>query len=274
MIKHILLTRFNVVTNYSVNREPPTTEWLLNRLEIFKKLTLPSIEAQIIQPDLWLVFVDRNSPTVFLNELKLLLCRNDYNYELCFCDIFNSEFIVNVIRRNLTENDKWVLTSRVDNDDGLHPNFIKKLQENIVLQTGFMNITSGLIFTDKKAYRKNDYSNAFISLLEPVDNLSSVFVVDHINARDFANVKQIDLKDGWLQYVHGENVSNQIRGVRVSSSCIDANVKNIIPTDFKYESNALILFDNTILILFRYGKSLYRRFKFELNRLKNSTFFR
>ena len=73
---HLVLTRFNVPGYGAVLDE----DWLLHRLDLFRRFTLPSIDAQTVRSFRWIVFVDSSSPAWLLDELESLL--GDERYEI------------------------------------------------------------------------------------------------------------------------------------------------------------------------------------------------
>ena len=77
------------------------------------------------------------------------------------------------------------------------------------------NLTNGYVFDGRRAYAHAHPSNAFASLLEPWDTARTVSDVQHMDLAAAGPVVQVDGPGGWLQVVHGGNVSNKIRGRRV-----------------------------------------------------------
>lgn len=265
MIQHILTTRFNVKTLNSRNKQPDIS-WLYSRLALFKEITIPSIINQTILPDFWFVFFDVNTPVEIKESITHIINKYDGLFIACYVDFFSCTTVKNVLAEYLPKNTDWLVSTRLDNDDALNNCFIETIQKNVkVGHLEFINITSGLIITSNKAYSKNDYSNPFISLSEPFVGFETVWVKEHHRVSSHAPIKQLQLKHGWIQCVHGGNIANQVRGVRVKKENVSESVSPHLIQHVKHVNFIEYLIDNTIFLLKRYSGSLFRRIKTELN---------
>jgi Putative rhamnosyl transferase len=222
--QHILLTRFNVrfVDDPNAPSIGVDPTWLEDRFQLFERYCLPSILAQKSSNFIWLIFFDTATPEPFLSRAKALaeLDRRIIPY---FAATLPINVVTNTIRQFLPEPaPQWILTSRVDNDDGIAPDFVSAIQEAQSLKTSeVLNCPLGLIACEGRAYLRRDDSNAFISLSEPYQNFRTVLsILRHRNAHAEYPVKQLAETPLWLQIVHKRNVSNRIRGWRVEASAI------------------------------------------------------
>ena len=113
----------------------------------------------------------------------------------------------------------WILTTRLDNDDGLHEDFIKTVQN--VVRPGAseaINFPLGLVLTDRAIYSSSQRSNAFISVFEDALSCKTVLQISHNEMVKRFAIREISTHPMWFQHVHGGNVSNKIRGQRLPSS--------------------------------------------------------
>jgi hypothetical protein len=127
-------------------------------------------------------------------------------------------FVSESIVKAIPAEPEWLLTTRLDNDDGLHEDFAARVQDAQTLQRAeVLNGPVGIILCGDRAYRQRHLSNAFISLSEPFSARKTIFEVQyHIHADKFYPVRQLEPEPMWLQVIHGGNVSNRVRGRRVS----------------------------------------------------------
>lgn len=93
---------------------------------LFENYCLPSVKKQTNQNFIWFVFFDINTPDSFRNKIKII--EDDYqNFKPIFVDginMLNSTFIQYVVNHS-KDDDEFVITTRLDNDDFIHKNFIK-----------------------------------------------------------------------------------------------------------------------------------------------------
>jgi hypothetical protein len=130
------------------------------------------------------------------------------------------------IREQIPSGARHVITSRLDNDDGLATDYVRRVHEAFrpVSCKEYLNLTEGFLLSAGKVYRHRDPHNAFVSLVEPVDGeIEGVWTYPHPEIGRHAPVRQIGGGPGWLQVVHGANVSNKVRGWRVPPSAIGDN---------------------------------------------------
>ena len=70
-----------------------------------------------------------------------------------------------------------------------------------------------------RVYADSHLSNAFMTWVEPFDDEArSALGVPHMRIDEFGEVVHLGPPAGWLQVVHGGNVSNKVRGRRVSAA--------------------------------------------------------
>lgn len=219
---HFILTRFNVPSEgkESLIRDKP--EWLKNRFVLFDKYCFPSVKNQTNQNFKWLIFFDDQTPPAFKQKIK------SYSKYEKLIPIYVEKWEFSKVKEAINKlvNKDYILTSRLDNDDGLNINYIETLKNNITTtDDAFYNFSYGITLHKNSVFKQKHLSNAFISRLEKTKNFKTVWDEQHQNIIKTHKTIQLDLEAAWLQVIHGENVSNCTRG-KLSNNL---NLKNGYP---------------------------------------------
>jgi hypothetical protein len=112
-----------------------------------------------------------------------------------------------------------LITTNLDNDDGLATDFIERIQmAGRKGEKTALYIVEGLIKSENRLYTFKDPRNAFCSVRETWESPITCWSNWHNLLGENLPVIEIGGKPAWLQVVHGRNVSNRIRGKRVSST--------------------------------------------------------
>lgn len=212
-IEHFLLTRFAVRIREAASAPDPT--WISARVEIFKAVCLPSVLAQTSKDFRWLVFLDSDVSQDLVSELEAILPSNG---EIIRVEGVCARDAIAAAVQSRTSGEK-VITSRVDNDDALHPTYIAKVRASLEpLDLSFVNFTRGYQYSRRRLLNYAHPSNAFISLVEPVgrEMLITVFADWHTRLRNYGPIVQVKAGRMWVQNCHGGNVKNQERGLRAN----------------------------------------------------------
>ncbi|MEQ1882906.1 MAG: glycosyltransferase [Burkholderiales bacterium] len=258
----LLLTRFNV--RIGEFRNPKATEvgWLTNRMNLFKEVTVTSILRQRVQPDRWFVFFDVETPETTRQQLAELTGKVPILSPI-FCKRCGPETYLRVVDEYLPASTDWIISTRIDNDDALHPNTLATVYESAEMgRREFINPTRGLVVANGKAYRKRDYSSPFISLSESRTEFATVWQGKHHQLNRHGSIRQIPSRDSWIQVIHGDNIANQVRGVRASPSTIDPDTLPPYLAKQLLDDGLLSLgLDNSIGLAGRYSRSALRRAK-------------
>jgi Putative rhamnosyl transferase len=216
-IDHVLLTRFNL-PSISVESIIRAKEgWLQQRMELFERYCLPSVSSQANRDFHWIIYFDPESP-------EWLKCRIQEHRSL---GLYQPFFRSSVSREELCADIRTVvgtpraelITTNLDNDDGLATDFIDRVQSaGRKGERTALYITQGLIKSENKLYIFKDPHNAFCSVRETWDSPITCWSSWHNLLGENMPVIEIGGEPGWLQVIHGRNVSNRIRGKLVSSS--------------------------------------------------------
>ncbi|PRB06844.1 hypothetical protein CQ046_01755 [Chryseobacterium sp. MYb7] len=217
---HVIMTRFNVPTKgWDETRsgfKPLTEEWLDDRFKLFRKYVLPSYKDQTNQNYIWLTFFDVKTSEKFRNIIKEI----EAEYPV-FKAVFVEDFdvmktkAVEIIPQFFNSDTKFVITSELDNDDMLHKDYVKTVQEHfkpvhdlvIDLRRGFQ-LT---MLPGRKAVVTvyNAVANPFVSLAESVDNFKTVLKERAHNCyRDYKDFSIEDTKEMYIQIIHQFNMMN------------------------------------------------------------------
>ncbi len=239
---HFLITQFNL---RNVHRSSPSEDdlwltWTRNRISLFKEYCLPSVLNQTTKDFLWLIFFDVDTPSEFRpfileledHELiKICYCKGNGDFFACYLDDVKTK-----VRPGI----RWIVTTRLDNDDILHKNALEIIQQNFIERDKFMiSLSSGYVMDIKRKILSHYFypMSPFISLIEDAQkNPVGIFAKPHTQwpslrlfiykeiYLDFFNQAERQsrfiLKHPlWIQVFHGNNVSNSFyRGLPVLKS--------------------------------------------------------
>lgn len=277
MFKHYLITRFNLKNkNWDVtknNESLLTREWMTHRIGLFNNFCLPSVTNQSNKDFSWLLFFDSTTDTDFKEELELLL-KSHKHFKAFFID--GMDAFHSSIKTFIDEDSKdspYVITSRIDNDDCIHKDYIKTIQEQFNSQE-FMAIDilkgySLQVSPDIMLGKKEHIFNPFISLIEKNDSPKTVWFSDHNMWKKESRRVEIANKRLWMSIIHEKNKVNEFDGYDnvlwkdiksdfIVSSIIDTKVsKEIIPHK-KWRSLSLKnkLYVNYVLMSKKFKKAL------------------
>jgi len=212
--RHVVLTVFNVRLHFGSNTAPDE-DWLRHRFGLFESLCYPSMRAQSNQRFTWLVLLDAGTPQTFRDRISA--CAAWPNFVPCYTDAIMSVDSFQAIRRDLISrhvgNPEYLITTTLDNDDAVHTDYIATIQRQFDCQHyEFVNFPHGFVldYAGRKLYRKHDTSSPFVSLIERMENFTTVWLASHRELPRFGPMRQVQVPPMWLQVVHGRNVSNNV----------------------------------------------------------------
>lgn len=225
-MKHYLITEWNV--------DMLDMEWLTARQKLFEKITLPSVMSQTNKNFEWILVSDARTP----DEFKVVL--DSYPATVFYFDFegfdwespeFNGsgtkgdimqrsidlEYIAKPLREFIGEQKTdYVITSRLDNDDGIsidHTDKIQRFAKQYWDGSRFwLNLVRGLKYCDGFVYPVNSAASPFISFVEPPEGLLTTYQVCHTEAKASKySIHQVrEGKGTWLQVIHGDNLLNKL----------------------------------------------------------------
>ncbi|WP_299441300.1 glycosyltransferase [uncultured Rhodospira sp.] len=220
---HAFITRFNIASPGRESDLRNRPGWLARRFEIFEKFTVPSMSSQTDQKFYWIILFDKDTPEEFRRRIEA--SRQKAPFIPYYTGFFDSRGWAEAVLMSLSARPQWILTTRLDNDDGLSTCHVERLHsavEGVHPERCAFNFLNGYILNKNRLYFQRHPKNAFFSLLEPMnETMCTANSIKHMELHKHVPIRQIGGRGGWLQVVHGENVSNKIRGWRVPASHAD-----------------------------------------------------
>ena len=117
------------------------------------------------------------------------------------------------IRDTLPERGDYLITTNLDNDDGLAVDFSERTRSvSTPDRQAVIYQTVGLIKSPDGVFLRRDRHNAFCSVRSSWDDAVTAWSEYHNEFPRVMPSVQIGDPPGWLQVVHGSNVSNRVRG--------------------------------------------------------------
>ena len=238
-VEHIVLTRFNLVGIGGLKSEQEWKTWNKNRFRIFKEYCLPSMLQQSASYK-WHLYFDEQTPVEHMAEIEELKLHSFIQiFFLNGKDAFFRDHMF-AIQKSLSTGTRWLMTTRVDNDDCLHRDAISAIQSRFVPRDQFIiNLSSGYTFNMETGIMSHYFylKSPFLSVVEDTkkDLLKGAYMKRHSQwepgkAAPWGRVIKSTLtgkqnhayiveRPFWLQLIHGENVSNDdLRGLPVRRS--------------------------------------------------------
>lgn len=214
-VDHVLLTRFNLPSVGAESIVRAKDGWLRTRIELFRRFCLPSVLGQTRQDFKWIIYLDPQSPQWLVSVM------DDLNHRGTFTPIYRAEVgrseLLGDLRSVSGGTHRELLTTNLDNDDGLAADFVERLQAAGSAGTrSALYLTNGLITSGNALYLRRDRSNAFCSVREDWEAARTCWSDWHNLLGQSMNVRELAGAPAWLQVVHDSNVSNRIHGKRVS----------------------------------------------------------
>jgi hypothetical protein len=214
---HVLLTRFNLPSASAERIIRARQGWLEERVGLFERYCLPSVQAQTSKDLHWIIYFDPESPAWLKDWI-------DGHRSLGFYQpIFRQSVSPDELRADIlsvvgTPRDE-LITSNLDNDDGLAADFTERIRSaGRKGARSAIYITAGLVKHEDRLYVLKDARNAFCSVRESGTSPLTCWCDWHNLLGSRMPVIEVGGRPGWLQVIHGRNVSNRIRGTYVSPS--------------------------------------------------------
>ncbi len=229
--KHFLITRFNLKSQHKswVTDKNQTAvlndEWMDHRIKLFREFCFPSVQKQTNKNFTWLIYLDYSTPEKYLNDLNKLFDSYPGPYKLCLSksyDEFLAGYCNDVIELNRNLKD-YIITTRFDNDDVAHKDFIGKIQYEFNFQSftaiNFVKIYTFDSLNKDKLFIDYLFSNHFISLIEKVHQGKIKGCYSKSDKQWNAGNDIIHIRKGTycMELVHDKNLINDYHGFPVLS---------------------------------------------------------
>ncbi len=220
MFDHYLMTRFNLRNpnwEFTKNNEALLTdEWMEDRMWLFENFCFPSVAAQTNTNFKWLICFDITTAEKYKQRITNLL-KGHGHIEALYIDGMPAFYpeIKKVIDGRSREK-PYLITSRIDNDDAIHKDFIDEVQKKFNAQDyRAIDIITGYSIQIKPTVmlgKKEHIFNPFISLIEKNDNPKTVWFSDHHMWKKESRVTQVYHKRLWIAVIHEKNKVNNFNG--------------------------------------------------------------
>ena len=236
---HLLVTRWNIKLS------PPRTcnaEWMKHRIELFKRFCLPSVREQTTKKFHWLLLIDKSTTGEYEKRISELVSPCDFPVK-----VLRSQTIKEYAN---SRKEKWLIASRLDNDDILAASYMEKMQERfrgrekliraklgyqMKIDKRFLPVPVNPEEEDLTLFLSGSRSGPFLSIHSKRES-GVLMDGDHtsINKRvsgrsPSALIPGVDfpieylLEPMWIQTIHGKNAGNSF------PPKIHMRPKNIVP---------------------------------------------
>lgn len=220
MFDHYLMTRFNLRNpkwELTKNNEMLLTEeWMEDRMWLFENFCFPSVASQSTKNFTWLLYFDNTTPQKYRDRVENLISPHP-NFEVHYIDGMPAFYpAIQTLIGKRSEKIPYLITSRIDNDDAIHVDFIAEVQGKFKSQ-GYrvIDIIKGYSLQVKPTVmlgKKEHIFNPFLSLIEKNDNPQTVWFNDHNIWKKERRVTQITNKRLWIAVIHEKNKVNNFNG--------------------------------------------------------------
>lgn len=208
---HVILTRFNLPSEGNERVIRAREGWLRDRVVLFERYCLPSVLAQTCGNFRWIIYFDPESPD-WLKE-RIEVWRRHDPIRPVFRATVSREQLIEDLSSALGSRRTTLITTNLDNDDGLAIDFIERLQAEPCPETrAALYFEGGLIKSGRQLFLRADRENAFCSVRESWEDPVGCWAAVHNRLGEIMPVRRIAGAPAWLQVVHGANVSNRVHG--------------------------------------------------------------
>jgi N-acetylglucosaminyl-diphospho-decaprenol L-rhamnosyltransferase len=208
---HVLLTRFNLPTPGVEQLFRAKEGWLKHRVSLFEQVCAPSVQAQSDKTFQWIVFFDPESPEWLRNWVTTMEARG--LFRPIYRKSVNRQELVEDIRTVTGAKGQYLITTNLDNDDGIARDFVGRIKEyGWHSRREALYLSQGLILSAGRVYLRRDERNAFCSVLEDWDDPRTCWADWHNLLGQSMQESRLEGEPAWLQVVHGSNVSNRVHG--------------------------------------------------------------
>lgn len=122
---HYVITRFSVRFDYMKTNNPFELNRLNARFNLFQKICYPSVINQTNTNFIWVILIDKHLPNNYKDLLYSILSTNKkIKIKVVEWNVNNQLGNAKWLHPNTTE----IITTRLDDDDAMHPNMISDIQ--------------------------------------------------------------------------------------------------------------------------------------------------
>jgi hypothetical protein len=219
-MKHFLLMRWNLPgsLHYSSVELVSDPRWQTRRRELFHRYCLPSVARQTARDFTWLFFICRQ--IMSRADLEWFQAQDERLHIVSVEDPESSGVpeAREVVSR-LASDEDWVITTRLDSDDVLHRDHLRKVRVDFAGERKVVEFSQGyyydILTDDLREVRETQ--NAFISVLEPTEGLKTAWEWPHHKIGEENEIHYVD-EAGWIALVHDQNTTTYLWGDPVAAA--------------------------------------------------------
>ena len=216
--RHFVVTRWNLGL-YSRKQKTRSREvidperWMEHRWKLFTKYTVPSVWNQSCKDFTWIVVFDPKTPQRWV----------DRAYALGVTVVLGKNF--RKACKKAIGTGGIVATSRLDNDDAIHRDYIKGIQDWYARKqkTGVLTYPVGWTYSPQKNKLKHYryIRNPFLTLIEKADKkVRTILFTRHVWATDYYKLHMLPDRHSWCQIIHEKNLANRSSGVKTPADSL------------------------------------------------------
>ena len=249
-VRHFIITRFNLrgMEDTPSSAKMVDEAYLAHRLELFERYCLPSVRSQTVQEFKWLVLFADETPGPIRARVEAYAAEWS-NLVPIWLPRGASTVGPLVVAPYLDDSPQTLLTTRLDNDDGLARDYVAKVQrhapstERLVLQ-----FPMGYVLHKDRIYFDRQEHNAFTTLVEPLPRgraggFNTIYKGSHSDIARLGRIVDVDEEPSWLQVIHDSNVENYVRGSRQRIECLQQHFAVATPATARRETGLEIGLD-------------------------------
>jgi hypothetical protein len=223
-----LLTRFNPAVSFASEDLGIDPRWLTHRFQLFEKICLPSVLSQTERSYHWLLMVSDRTPPPFLKRLMADLATVASPTAILLVSEYSEhDFKVAILSRLDRAVDR-VVSTRLDNDDGIARDYLAHVREEAIRLPGkgdyVLNFRQGAQVAQDGIFPRDARLNPFLSVVSSPGKLRTAFATHHGKMNSVGTV--IDKRGGnanWIQVIHSRNALNRLRECKPCSEAYLAN---------------------------------------------------
>jgi hypothetical protein len=227
MFQHVILTRFSCAFRHRTPQggweiRPPDQEWIAQRLDLFERYCLRSIERQTCKAFIWVLLCHPTTPTDVLTRLTALVAGLN-GVVLLFDGLPLGSGLARTLDEQLSLGSQPTITTRLDSDDALAPGFVETVQaiacatrEHPIL----ISCPYGILWDDasRRAYWAFGLGNPFLSLVTPSHAFDIVLAEASRKIKYRFPIAIGPRRSMFVQVIHGRNVLNRVHRLRYPMS--------------------------------------------------------
>lgn len=202
--RHFFITRYSLCNADS--------DWHARRLELFRRIYLPSLESQDCREFYCLLLADHGFPDAPRLRLGELL--PDDRYRLVPVQArgptsFDHRDVLAPLLE-LSEDAPFIITTRMDSDDAIASDFVSRLQACFQEQPfEVINFRRGFVWQAGRIGLADCPSNMFLSMISARRSLVHCYARPHRKMQDDYPTRELTGTPAWLHLQHASAFSTQ-----------------------------------------------------------------